>query len=276
MLGSRSIKLIWSIVLTTEPPIEQIDGFYIGYRPVISSTSSNGVTTNNVVQSSGSIIDPSTGIIMMIGTNAAAAASGGGVERITMIDQSNNGGVDQSTNNNNNNNKPVIISNNGAVNSNLNNGKAVPYTFKIMYEDHSKFVSSNILSMAIYNGSNVLQRQNNENKQPSNNHNMTTFCEVIRTSTDSDNGNINKPNKFYPTKQQQQQWSTMTMNQRSKSNGLKSRDDTQIRCVYEFVVNNLQRKTRYGFIIQAFNAKGTGPVSTEVYAQTLLKGNISY
>ena len=112
-------------------------------------------------------------------------------------------------------------------------------------------------------------------KLPSSN-NMTTFCEVIRTSTDSDNGNINKPNKFYPTKQQQQQWSTMTINQRSKLNGLKSRDDTQIRCVYEFVVNNLQRKTRYGFIIQAFNAKGTGPVSTEVYAQTLLKGNISY
>ncbi|OTF80039.1 hypothetical protein BLA29_009138 [Euroglyphus maynei] len=68
----------------------------------------------------------------------------------------------------------------------------------------------------------------------------------------------------------------MTAHQRSKSNGgLKSRNE-KIRCVYEFIVNNLQRKTRYGFIIQAFNSKGTGPVSTEVYAQTLLKAYMKH
>lgn len=40
-----------------------------------------------------------------------------------------------------------------------------------------------------------------------------------------------------------------------------------------YIVDGLERYTRYIFVLQAFNAKGPGPLSTEVSATTLEDGN---
>ena len=43
-----------------------------------------------------------------------------------------------------------------------------------------------------------------------------------------------------------------------------------------YIVDGLERYTRYIFVLQAFNAKGPGPLSTEVSATTLEDGKDLY
>lgn len=217
MLNSRSVKLIWSIVLTY--PIEQIDGFYIGYRPIVSTMAA---------PSAGSIITP-----------------------IDPVDGKSD---------------PTKLN-------------SLPsYTFKTMYD-----------LLRLDNGSEEsihgLKGLSHTHADPTNNNNITSSCEILPDTSSSPL--VRKAHKRYSSRS----W-TQTGNKE------------QIRCTYEFLVMTLTRKTRYGyeiklyacalfpfylflifptkqkiiifiycsFIVQAFNSKGAGPTSPEVYAQTLLKG----
>ena len=104
------------------------------------------------------------------------------------------------------------------------------YTFKTMYD---------LARIAMANGSN---NDNNNNNDPNNSiltksSNMTTFCEVITSEAQMGlsyhNKKMEQKAKFGPKS-----------GGNKDSNGGGKRE--QIRCTYEFVVQSLSRKTRYG------------------------------
>lgn len=248
VLGSRSIKLIWSIVLTVEPPIEQIDGFYIGYRPLVSlggltaagpgSATGTNAKNNNPDGGSGSI-DSSTNGIMLIGSPLEVQTGNGPGEK-----QQTGGQTKHSVN--------VITDNNGGDGAAVaieNNKGTIPYTFKTMYDDPNSKLAFLMSTAAINNnGSSLSNKSETKQVDSGNNNNMTSYCELInRNGKDLMDfiqmDSISK-NKFQSNKQQ---WNTAGYGFQRVTGPKLTNHKLQIRCIYEFVLNVLQRQTRYGY-----------------------------
>lgn len=250
MLGSRSIKLIWSIVLTVEPPIEQIDGFYIGYRPLlslggltaagpVSATGTNSNSKNNNSGDGSGSINSSANGIMLIGSSLNVQTGNGAGEK-----QQSGGQTKHSVN--------VITDNNGASAGIENNKGTIPYTFKTMYDDPNSKLALLMSTAAINNNGSSLSNKS-ETKQAdsgnnTNNNNMTSYCELINRNEkdlmDSIQTDSISKNKFQSNKQQ---WNTAGYGYQRVSATKLTNNKMQIRCNYEFVLNLLHRQTRYGY-----------------------------
>lgn len=156
----------------------------------------------------------------------------------------------------------------GVDNNNNNNidaldkakGNMPTYTFKTMY-DLNKF--NYLANASAFPGiaSNEADIDNFQTMGNNNNNNVTTFCEVLLSPDEINDRGENGNNMNRPQQQQQQ----LRSSHRSRSKL------EQVRCTYEFIVGGLARLTKFGFVVQAFNAKGAGPTSPETYAQTLPK-----
>ena len=129
--------------------------------------------------------------------------------------------------------------------------KLPAYTFKTMHDipawqRFSSNTSSPIASSSSSSSSSDPQSQS-----------LTSFCEKFS----SDSSHKSRSMSLLSKK------SSVT----KALNGKDISSQARVRCSYEFTLDSLARKTRYGIIVQAFNLKGTGPSSTETQVVTLAK-----